>query len=33
MLIDFEVIEIDGLHFDQIDKALVAAEESTSACI
>ncbi len=27
--IDFEVIEIDGHNFDQIDKALVAAKEST----
>ena len=27
--IDFEVIEIDGHNFDQIDKAIVAAKEST----
>ena len=27
--IDFEVIEIDGHNFEQIDKALVAAKNST----
>ena len=31
--IDFEVIEIDGHNFDQIDKALVTAKESTLTSI